>query len=199
MSSKFSSKDIIVLPHPHLRKKSSKVHIITEKTLQLIEDMKAAALDWEVSRPNEVAVALAAVQINALERVIIIREDFEDKSNENFVVLINPRIIKYEGNLVTDQEGCLSVTDIYGLVPRYEKVRVRAVSVDGREIRIKSPTPFIARILQHEVDHTNGMCFVDHIAHDKTAFSILTKDGDLEPVKYEKVVKMGILNLKKED
>jgi peptide deformylase len=193
MKSKFTRKNIIILPHPHLREKSAKVHVITEKTLQLIENMKAAALDWEASRPNEVAVALAAVQIDVLERIVIIREDFDDKDNKEFIVLINPEVVKYEGEIVTDQEGCLSVENVYGLVPRYEKVRIKAVSLDGREIRIKSPTPFIARILQHEIDHTNGKCFVDHITHDKDAFSILTKDGDLKPIRYEKVKKMGIL------
>jgi peptide deformylase len=193
MKSKFTRKDIIVLPNPHLREKSRRVHVITDETLQMVEDMKAAALDWEASRPNEVAVALAAVQIDCLERVVIIREDFDDKDNKNFVVLINPEVVKYEGEIVTDQEGCLSVENVYGLVPRYEKVRVKAVSIDGREIRIKSPTPFIARILQHEIDHTNGKCFVDHITHDKTAFSVLTREGELKPVKYERVKKMGIL------
>ncbi|MCL1929693.1 peptide deformylase [Candidatus Saccharibacteria bacterium] len=198
MKSEYTKKNILVLPHPNLRKKSVKVHVITEETLQLVENMKAAALDWEDSRPNEVAVALAAVQIDALERVVIIREDFDDKENQRFIVLINPEVTKYEGDIVTDQEGCLSVKDVYGLVPRYEKVRVKAVSIDGHEIRIKSPSPFIARILQHEVDHTNGKCFVDHITRDEKAFSILTKNGELEPVEYEKVVKMGILNLKEE-
>ena len=193
MKSEYTKKNILVLPHPNLRKKSVKVHVITEETLQLVENMKAAALDWEDSRPNEVAVALAAVQIDALERVVIIREDFDDKENQRFIVLINPEVTKYEGDIVTDQEGCLSVKDVYGLVPRYEKVRVKAVSIDGHEIRIKSPSPFIARILQHEVDHTNGKCFVDHITRDEKAFSILTKNGELEPVEYEKVVKMGIL------
>ena len=198
MKSKFTRKNIIVLPHPHLRQKSSKVRVISKNTLQLIEDMKAAALDWEANRPNEVAVALAAPQIDVLERVIIIREDFDDKENKNFIVLINREITKYEGEVVTDQEGCLSVKDIYGLVPRHEKVRVKAVSIDGRAIRVKSPTPFIARILQHEVDHVNGICFVDHITLNQDAFSILTKEGNLQPILYKKVVKMGILNLNEE-
>jgi peptide deformylase len=181
------------LPHPHLRERSAKVHVITEETLQLVEDMLAAAIDWENSRPHEMAVALAAVQIDRLQRVIIMREDFENKENQNFIVLINPEIVKKEGKIVTDQEGCLSVKDVYGLVPRHEKVRVRAVDVRGREVHFKSPNPFVARILQHEVDHCNGKCFVDHITHQKTAFSVLTKDGDLQPIEYDKVAKMGIL------
>jgi peptide deformylase len=182
-----------VLPDERLRQRSAKVHVVTEETLQLINNMLAATLDWEASRPHEIAVALAAVQIGALERVVIIREDFEDKANQNFVVLINPEIVKKEGKIVTDQEGCLSVPDVYGLVPRHEKVRVRAIGVDGREIRLKSPNPFVARILQHEIDHCNGKCFVDHITHQHQAFSVLTGKGDLVPIAYEKVQKMGIL------
>ena len=60
--------------------------------------MIAATLDWEESRPNEVAVALAAIQIDKPVRVVIIREDFDDKSNKNFTVLINPEIVKYGSN-----------------------------------------------------------------------------------------------------
>ena len=193
MSSKYTKNDIITLPNPHLRERSTRIREISDETLQLVDDMLSATLDWEESRPHEVAVALAAVQIDRLERVIIVREDFDDKSNKNFTVLINPEIIKGEGEMVAEQEGCLSVKDVYGLVPRWSKIRVKAIDINGREVRIKSPNPFIARILQHEIDHTNGICFVDHIADQKDAFFILTEDGDLEPYSYDKVVKSGIL------
>jgi peptide deformylase len=79
------------------------------------------------------------------------------------------------------------------MVPRYSKVRIRAIDITGHEVRLKSPNPFIARILQHEIDHTNGICFVDHIADQKDAFFILTDEGNLEPYSYEKVLKSGIL------
>jgi peptide deformylase len=193
MKSNYTRKNIITLPNATLRERSARVHVITDETSQLIDNMLAATLDWEDSRPHEIAVALAAVQIGALERVVIIREDFDNKENRNFIVLINPEIIKKEGKIITDQEGCLSVRDVYGLVPRHEKVRVKAIGIDGREVRIKSPNPFVARILQHEIDHCNGKCFVDHITHSHEAFSILTDKGDLVPIKYDKVVKMGIL------
>ena len=193
MSSDYTRKNIITLPNDSLRERSRKVKIIDELTLQLIDDMLAATLDWEESRPHEVAVALAAVQIDRLERIVIIREDFDDKSNKNFTVLINPEIIKCEGEMITDHEGCLSVKDVYGLVPRWSKVRVKAVDINGHEVRIKSPNPFIARILQHEIDHTNGVCFVDHIANTKDAFFILTESGELESYPYAKVIASGIL------
>ena len=193
MSSTYTRKNIITLPNPHLRERSGRIRVIDDETLQLIDDMLAATLDWEASRPHEVAVALAAVQIDRLHRVVIVREDFDDKDNKNFTILINPEIVKCEGEMITDHEGCLSVKDVYGLVPRWSKVRVKAVDVNGREVRIKSPNPFIARILQHEIDHTNGICFVDHIANQQDAFFILTDSGELEPYPYEKVVESGIV------
>lgn len=193
MPSKYTRKNIITLPNPHLRQRSKKVHVITDETRQLIEDMLAAALDWEQSRPHEVAVALAAIQIDHPERVVIIREDFENKDNKKFTVLINPEIAKKEGEVVYDHEGCLSVKNIYGMVPRHEKVRVRALDINGHEVRLKSPNPFISRILQHEIDHTNGICFVDHIADQRDAFFILNDEGELKPYSYDKVVKSGIL------
>jgi peptide deformylase len=183
--------DIITLPADALRQKSQRVHVITDETKALIADMRAAAIDWEDSRPHEIAVALAAVQINRLDRVVIIRSDFDDKDNREFIVLINPEVVKYEGELKTDYEGCLSVTDVYGAVPRYSKVRVKAMDETGKEFRLKADD-FLARVLQHEIDHTNGICFVDHIKDNKDAFYTLTEKGDLEPRAYEEVIKAGI-------
>jgi len=182
---------IITLPHPDLRKRSERIHVITDETRELIADMRSAALDWENSRPHEIAVALAAVQIDRLERLVIVRADFEDKDNREFVVLMNPEIVKAEGNMVVDHEGCLSVKDLYGAVARHDKVRVKAIDEDGHEVRIKAEG-FLARILQHEIDHTNGICFVDHIKDQKDAFFTLTEKGELEPTSYDAVIEAGI-------
>ena len=193
MSSSFTHKDIITLPNDHLRQRSQRITQIDADTRQIISDMIAATLDWEAHRPNEVAVALAAVQIDKPVRIVIIRADFDNKENKNFQVLINPEITKYEGEIITDYEGCLSVKDVYGKVPRYSKVRGRAIDINGNRIKIKSTDPFLSRVLQHEVDHTNGICFVDHIAHDQDAFSVLTKSGDLVACPYSKVISSGII------
>lgn len=174
---------IITLPNPHLRERSTKVSVVTEETLKLIEDMTAAALDWEDSRPHEISAALAAVQIDRLERVVIIRSDLEDKSVREFTPLINPEIVKYEGALIDDYEGCLSVRGFYGKVPRYSRVRVKAMDVEGNEIRMKVDG-FLARVLQHEIDHTNGTVFVDHIRDNHKAFYTLDERGELQPLDY---------------
>ena len=193
MSSSFTHKNIITLPNDHLRQRSRRITQIDADTRQIISDMIAATLDWEAHRPNEVAVALAAIQIDKPVRIVIIRADFDNKENKNFQVLINPEITKYEGEIITDYEGCLSVKDVYGKVPRYSKVRGRAIDINGNQIKIKSTDPFLSRVLQHEVDHTNGICFVDHISHNQDAFSVLTKSGDLVACPYSKVINSGII------
>lgn len=184
-------KDIITLPHADLRKKSARVHVITDETIALVEDMKAAALDWEDSRPHEVAVALAAVQIDRLERIVIVRADFEDKQNREFLTLINPEIVKVEGEPIIEHEGCLSVKDVYGLVPRYPKVRVKALTLEGQVVRIKAED-FLARVMQHEIDHTNGLTFVDHIDENEDGFFVLNEAGELEQIAYDTVKALNI-------
>ena len=179
---------IITLPHPHLRQKSQKVHVITDDTLKLVDDMTSASLDWEDSRPHEISAALAAVQIDTLERVVIVRSDFEDKSARDFTPLINPEIVKYEGELIEDYEGCLSVSRVYGKVPRHSRVRVRALNLDGEEVRFKADG-FLARVLQHEIDHCNGILFVDHIKDQEKAFYTLDEKGELQPLDYDEHIR----------
>ena len=180
--------DIITLPNVHLRQKSEKVREITDDTLALIKDMTDAALDWEASRPHEISAALAAVQIDALQRVVIVRSDFDDKASNEFTTLINPEIVKYEGKLIDDYEGCLSVKNVYGKVPRYSKIRVRAINTDGQEVRFKAEG-FLARVIQHEIDHTNGIVFIDHIKDSVKAFYTLDAKGELEPLDYDTHIK----------
>lgn len=176
--------NIITLPNPHLRQRSNRVHVITDETIKLIDDMVKASLDWEDSRPHEISAALAAVQVDRMERVVIVRSDFEDKSSRDFTPLINPEIVKYEGDLIADYEGCLSVSKVYGKVPRYSKIRVKALDVDGNEVRFKAEG-FLARVIQHEIDHTNGVVFIDHIRDQKDAFYQLDEKGELQSLSYD--------------
>lgn len=176
--------DIIALPNSHLRTKSKKVHVVTDEIKSLVDDMVSASLDWEDSRPHEISAALAAIQIDRPIRVVIIRSDFEDKAAREFTVLINPEIVKYEGQIVADYEGCLSVSKVYGKVPRHTKIRVKALGLDGKPIKFKA-NGFLARVIQHEIDHTNGIVFVDHIQHDKEAFYTLDEKGELQPLNYD--------------
>lgn len=177
---------IITLPHTDLRKRSQKVGVITKEIEQLVADMEAATLDWEDSREHELGVALAAVQIDKMYRVVVVRNNFDDKTDRTFQIFINPEITKYEGNVVEDYEGCLSVKDIYGKVPRYSKVRIKWQSLDGSWHSQKISEPFLARVFQHEIDHTNGVVFIDHIKDKPKAFYRLNGEGHLDPLDYEK-------------
>ena len=182
--------DIIALPNPHLRARSKKVGIIDEDIAQIIEGMKAATMDWEESREHEVGVALAAIQIDRPLRIVVIRNDFDNKDDKTFTVFINPQITKYEGVIEADYEGCLSVPDIYGKVPRYTKVRVKAQDEKGQEFRVTAEG-FLARVFQHEIDHTNGIVFIDHIKSDPKAFYKLRADGHLEQLDYAKDIEQN--------
>lgn len=183
-----TKEDIITLPHAHLRERSQKVGIITEQVSQLISDMEEATLDWDRSRPHEVTVALAAVQVDALYRVVIVRDNFDHNVTAKYTAFINPEITKYEGTIEEDFEGCLSIQHIYGRVPRYSKVRVKALNINGKEVRVKAEG-FLARVFQHEIDHTNGIVFVDHIKDTPDAFFRLDDEGHLITLDYEKDIK----------
>jgi peptide deformylase len=184
--------DIIKLPNPHLRQRSVRIGLVNEETRKLASDMISSVVDWENSRKHELGVALAAVQIDKLFRVIVIRNNFEDKTDLKFRVFINPEIIKYDGEVVEDYEGCLSIPDIYGMVKRFSKVRIKALDLDGNTIKV-SLEGFIARIVQHEVDHTNGKLFIDHIKNNRNAFYKLTDSGELEGLDYDKHIKSNSL------
>lgn len=180
-------KVIVTLPSASLRNHTKKVGLITEDVKQVVRKMEAAAVDWEQSRAHEVGVALAAPQIKEPLKIVVIRNNFEDKDDHTFAVFINPVITKYEGSIEEDFEGCLSVRDIYGKVPRYNKVRVKALDLNGHEFRITAQG-FLARIFQHEIDHLQGKLFIDRIKNSSDAFFKLTPDGKLQQLDYEKAV-----------
>ena len=182
--------DIVTLPEPNLRKRSQKIGIITDDVKKLIQDMISATLDWEESRDHEAAVGLAAIQVNKLYRIFIIRNDFENVDNHQFTVFINPEIVKKSGPLEEDYEGCLSVPDIYGKVARYQSVKVKALNEEGQSFRVTAHG-YLARILQHEIDHTHGVVFIDHIKDKKDAFYRLMPEGGLEPLDYDKDIKQN--------
>ena len=111
-----------------------------------------------------------------------------NKDNATFIPLLNPEVIKTEGKIVKDYEGCLSVPAIYGKVPRPTKARIKAQLETGEEVRIKA-SDFLARTLLHEIDHLNGILFIDHIKDEKDVFYKLNDKGDLEPLDYDTYIK----------
>ncbi|MBC7546745.1 peptide deformylase [Candidatus Saccharibacteria bacterium] len=175
--------DIIALPNTRLRRKSERVGIITDDIKKIVQDMKDATINWDESREHEVGVALAAIQIDQLYRIVVLRNNYDDKSDHTFTTFINPEITKREGRIIADYEGCLSVPNVYGKVPCHDKVKVKALDEDGQEFRVTAQG-FLARIFQHEIDHTNGIVFIDLIRDDPEAFYRLQEDGQLAKLSY---------------
>lgn len=182
-------KRIITTPDPRLRTKSAKIHEITPEVKQVIADMIASSLDWEQKHPYELSAAMAAPQLGINQRIIIVRDDLDNKDINTFTALINPEVIRTEGKTVKDYEGCLSVPEIYGMVARPDKVKIKATLADGTEVRLKA-AGYLARALQHEIDHLDGILFIDHIRDDASAFYRMNDKGDLEPITdYESKIK----------
>jgi peptide deformylase len=113
------------------------------------------------------ALGLAAPQIGIAKRIIVFRnKGFDDKSawtksEDDYDVLINPRITQSRGELVYLAEGCLSCPDIQVEVGRFPEIKVRAGDINGHKIN-KRYNDFLARIVQHEIDHLNGKLIIDH-------------------------------------
>jgi peptide deformylase len=142
------------LPDPVLRQKAKKVANIDSSIQKLIDDM------IDTMRTVH-GVGLAAPQIGISLRIAVI-----EIPGKEVIILINPEIIKRQGERVVE-EGCLSVPGYYGEVKRSEVVKVKAQNRQGKEFRLRREG-LLAHALEHEVDHLNGILYVDHIeGHDR--------------------------------
>ena len=151
--------DIIKIGDPRLRKKSRPIRRFDKRLKKLAQDMV------ETMRHAD-GVGLAAPQVGINERLIVVempKEGFEDdpQAGKLFVV-VNPEIVRAKGKMEPGDEGCLSIPGYIGEVMRYPMVTVKGQDVNGKEIRIKA-YDFLARIFQHEIDHLDGVLFIDHI------------------------------------
>lgn len=161
---------IVKVPNPILKKRSKKISKIDKKVEQLAYDMADTIENYQTD--VETGVAMAAVQVGQLVNLVVIKE--EDGS---YAALINPEITKLSGEEKEDLEGCLSVPGVYGMVKRKEKVEVKGVAIDGEKFTIKTSGLF-SRILQHEIDHLNGILFTDRISDLNKVYK-LDKEGRL--------------------
>lgn len=143
---------VVKIPAEVLRQVAPEVTKISKKTLMLIDDM------MRIMRKAN-GVGLAAPQVGILQRVIVISPDGMKPA-----ALINPRIVKSEGEQV-GQEGCLSIPGLYGDVKRAAYVEVEATDRRGREL-VYELEGMPARIVQHEIDHLDGILFIDKVIQE---------------------------------
>jgi len=171
-------KNLITIPNKILRMKSKRIGFVDDSIKNLANDMIETTLDWD--HDSEFGAALAAIQVGEPIRLTVVRNSFENGQDKTFTSLLNPEIVKSSPEMVSDIEGCLSVTGIYGRVKRHLKIKVKAQDIEGNEVRLNLEG-FPARVLQHEIDHMHGIIFLDHIKDSKNLFSI-DKDGQLNPL-----------------
>ena len=145
---------IIEYPEPLLRLKAKKVETFDNELKILVEDM--AETMWDAP-----GIGLAAPQVAQSVRVIVVdvTEPGEEKS---YMALVNPEIVEHEGTQV-DEEGCLSVPELTAQVQRYKKITVNYQREDGTSEQLLAEDRF-AVVLQHEIDHLNGILFIDHLS-----------------------------------
>lgn len=140
---------IYQFPHPILRHKAKRVRVVDGSIKKLISDMLETMHHIR-------AAGLAAPQVGVPLRVIVIRIPGEED-----IALINPEVVRSKGERVF-KEGCLSVPDYFGEIKRADSVTVKGLDLNGKQIRIKG-TELLAEVLQHEIDHLNGVLYIDHL------------------------------------
>ncbi|WP_137153789.1 peptide deformylase [Rhizobium sp. FKL33] len=151
-------KPLIILPDPILRQTSALLEDVTPEVQSLAGDM----LETMYDAPG---IGLAAIQIGVPKRVVVIdlHKEGEEKKPQ---VFINPEILSSSDARSTYEEGCLSIPDYYAEVERPATIRVRYVDLDGKAQEIEADG-LLATCLQHEIDHLNGVLFIDHISRLK--------------------------------
>lgn len=149
---------IITHPHQVLRQQAEPVACFDDALKELAADMAETMYDAP-------GVGLAANQIGVAQRLVVI--DLKPEERAGLVVLVNPKIVASEGCQV-GEEGCLSVVDYFDKVERFERIRVEALDLEGRPVAFPAED-FFARVVQHELDHLDGVLFIDHLSRLKKA------------------------------
>ena len=150
-----SKRKIIIEPDPLLRNKSSPLEKVDDEVRKLMDDM----LETMYSAPG---IGLAAVQIGILKRLIVIDISKEDKK-KNPLFLINPEITFRSNKTAKYEEGCLSLPGHFAEVERPAECHIKFIDYNGKKKDLKAGG-LLATCIQHEVDHLNGILFVDHIS-----------------------------------
>ena len=168
-----SVRKIVKYGTPSLREKSKEVHKISKKVQILVEDLYDTLYALN-------GVGLAAPQVGENLRVFVIDVGTDPKTM-NPITFINPKILKKEG-AINSYEGCLSFPDAYTNVRRYKYVKVKALDIKGRPFILEADEgSLLARAIQHEFDHLDGILFIDHCRNRFEADKVLIEKG-LNPI-----------------
>ena len=168
---------ILTEPDPFLRQKSVKVDQVTDETRSLMDDM----LETMYNAPG---IGLAAVQISVPKRVIVI-DLSRDGEKKNPLHFVNPKIITNSNNDAVYEEGCLSVPGQYAEINRPDKCQVNYLDYKGKEQTLKAEG-LLATCIQHEIDHLEGILFIDHLS--KLKKNMIVKKLSKQKKSFERIV-----------
>jgi peptide deformylase len=159
-------REIIKVGDPRLREKSREVSEITPEIGQLIDDMV------ETMHAAE-GIGLAAVQIGELDRIIVIElpEDEEVPGSGEEYIVVNPEIVKLSREIETGIEGCLSIPGYVGEVERSFETVIRGLDRHGHPFKLR-PRGYLARVFQHEIDHLEGVLYIDRLTAPDRIWSV---------------------------
>ena len=166
---------ILTAPDPRLQAVSTDVEAVTDETRALIDDMVDSMYAAD-------GIGLAAIQIGVAKRILVIDLD-QKEGNKNAIAYINPKITWASEEMATFEEGCLSVPEIWDDVERPARIRCEYLDRDGK-LQALEADGLLATCLQHEMDHLNGVLFIDHLSRLKKSMAIkkLTKAKKLAAV-----------------
>ena len=150
--------EIKLLPDPILRKKASPLEKVSEEVKTILNDMAETVYDAP-------GIGLAGNQVGILMRLVVM-DCSTDEEDPNLIKMINPEIINSSDEKEELEEGCLSIPDHKSIVKRPAKVKVKYLNIDGIEQTLDAEG-LLAACVQHEIDHLNGILFVDHISRLK--------------------------------
>lgn len=157
---------------PILRQKATKINRVDDSVRRLADDM------WETLEVAE-GVGLAAPQVGVSRRLIVVHLPAgytDDESPDVSLRLVNPEIVKSRGEVV-GMEGCLSIPGWQGEVPRADQITVKATDLNNRDVRIKLEG-WPARVVQHEIDHLDGILYTDRMRDEDSLFRVEERDDD---------------------
>ena len=150
-----SQRNIVIEPDPILRKKSATLEKVDDELRILMDDM----LETMYAAPG---IGLAAVQVGILKRLIVI-DISKDKEKKNPLFLVNPQIISQSDNKSTYEEGCLSLPGHFAEIERPAECLIKFIDYNGKEKELKAKG-LLATCIQHEIDHLNGILFIDYLS-----------------------------------
>ena len=168
-----TARPILTAPDPRLQAVSTDVERVDDEIRALVTDMTDSMYAAE-------GIGLAAIQIGVAKRILVIDLD-QKEGNKNPRAFINPKITWASEEMATYEEGCLSVPEIWDDVERPARVKAEYLDIDGKPQTLEADG-LLATCLQHEMDHLNGVLFIDHLSRLKKSMAVkkLTKAKKLK-------------------